>query len=125
MPAEGIGHFPLSGETQICEEEKDMSQRDQILRMNPDAILLSDVFDSAIVGVAEPLYVHQPEVWVAVYDRNKVRDIVHALLEEQHPDEDKDWLASVCGEETEALWNTAVGPDRRKHLPVVIERLED
>jgi hypothetical protein len=99
-------------------------KREEILLMNPDAVLLNEVLDPALVGAAKPMYVHQPDVWVAVYDATKVSDILWDLLRKEEPDADEDDITQYCVEEFWRLWQFARGDRHRKHLPVVIETLE-
>ena len=99
-------------------------KRKEILLMNPDAVLLAEIFDPALVGAAQPMYVHQPDVWVAVYDRNKVYDILSDVLSEEEPDADEDDISAYCPEEFWKLWEFALGDARREHLPVVIDTRE-
>jgi len=103
-----------------CVSRQKISKRSEILMLNPDAILLAEPFDPALVGAAQPMYVHQPDVWVAVYDRDKVSELLYDALRIEEPDEDEDGLATLCAEEFSKIWEFSVGSDRRKHLPIVM-----
>jgi len=91
-------------------------KREEILLMNPDAVLLNEVLDPALVGAAKPMYVHQPDVWVAVYDATKVSDILWDALRKEEPEADEDDITEQCTEEFWRLWEFARGYKHRKHL---------
>jgi len=99
-------------------------KREEILLMNPNAALLAEIFDPALVGAAQPMYVHQPDVWVAVYDATKVGDILWDALRKEEPDADEDDITVYCAEEFWRLWEFRLRDKRRrKHLPVVIKTM--
>lgn len=105
--------------------QRPKSKREEILMMNPDALLLNEAFEPALVGAAKPMYVHQPDVWVAVYDATKVSDILWDALRKEEPQADEDDITDYGVEEFWKVWEFGLrDKSRRKHLPVVIETLE-
>jgi hypothetical protein len=74
-------------------------RRKEILLLNPDAIMLTEIFDQALVGAAQPMYVHQPDVWVAVYDAKKVTDILWGVLRKEEPGRRRRRHCAYCAEE--------------------------
>ena len=96
--------------------------REEVLSENPEAILLAEAFDPALIGIVYPFYVHQPDVSVAAYDRQKIYDILWERMRNEYPQEDDDTVTTYCNEEYWRGLDFDCGEKRRKHLPVLVDR---
>jgi hypothetical protein len=99
-----------------------MTLREQILMRNPEALLLNEAFDPALIGIVHPIYVHQPDVFVAAYDTHKIDAILWEQMKREYSEEDVDTLADYCAETYWQLLDFGCGNnEQRKHLPVIVE----
>ena len=107
------------------------TRREEILAVNPNALLFGEAFDPALVGIVQPIYVHHTDVPVAAYSMQKVDAILYklvkadAIAEAAALDEPKPNHDTLATYHAEAYWRlldfgTAHDPERGKNLPMII-----
>lgn len=127
LRARSRSHFPRSAGAAFRRSgTASQAMREDLLSRNPEAILLGEEFDPALVGIVHPIYVHHPDVFVAAYDMHKIDAILWEQMKLEYPGEDDEYGLSVeCAEAYWQLLDFQCGNDQqRKHLPVVIEVIE-
>lgn len=90
--------------------------REEVLWANPEALLLVEAFDPALIGIVYPVYMDHSDVSVAAYARDKIYEILWERIRHDCPHDDDYTVTEHCSEEYWRVLDFGCGEEELRAL---------